>query len=69
MKPIRLACLECDDETQDGIAELPADWTDVSEVEDGGDGSWWTHLGMCPECGRDHPNFSDETLAKYGSAR
>ena len=31
-KPIRLACVDCDRDDCDGVAEIPAGWVDVSEV-------------------------------------
>ena len=53
--PIRLACYECDRDDCDGIDAIPAGWRDVeadSTLADWrlGDGAWWTHVGLCPEC-------------------
>lgn len=54
--PIRLACLYCDDDAEDGIsaervAEL-TDWHDIGESASSPDArwEWWTHLGTCPDC-------------------
>ena len=49
--PIRLACTECDRTDFDGIATLPSDWSQIGEAEvSENDSSWWTHLGLCPDC-------------------
>ena len=50
-RPIRLACIECDRVDFDGIATLPSDWDCIGEAEvSETDSSWWTHLGICPDC-------------------
>lgn len=50
---IRLGCLACDRTDFDGIAEMPADWTDIQDVTGSSEESvfnWETHIGICPEC-------------------
>jgi hypothetical protein len=61
---IRLACLYCDTDQCDGVAEIPPDWSDVDEVQSYAASreevpiddparspmEWYTHLGVCPEC-------------------
>ena len=62
---IRLACLYCDTDECDGIDEIPANWHDVDEFQSYEESvkevapddtqrsptEWYTHLGICPECG------------------
>lgn len=54
MTEIRLACVYCDDDSCDGVAEIPDGWEDVEVVDTGKqeDSDWWTHLGTCPGCAR-----------------
>jgi len=61
---IRLACLYCDTDECDGVAEIPPDWSDVDEVQTYAASreevpiddptrspmEWYPHLGVCPEC-------------------
>jgi hypothetical protein len=67
--PIRLGCIYCDRQDCDGITEIPADWTDVQQLQSLVDSNtplasynptlrcvldWQTHLGVCPECQATH---------------
>ena len=65
---IRLACLNCDRQDCDGVAELPPGWQDMGGVQsyeesireidpndrDGSVFAWYTHLGLCPDCQRQY---------------
>ena len=61
---VRLACLYCDTDESDGVADIPPDWSDVEEFQSlaasleeipmdhptRSPTEWYTHLGVCPEC-------------------
>lgn len=51
---MRLACVHCDDDSADGVTEIPPGWEDVAAVDTSKqeDSEWWTHLGTCPTCAR-----------------
>jgi len=66
---IRLGCIYCDRDDGDGISEIPADWSDVHEVQPLVESrrpvaegelhlrsvfDWQTHLGVCPACQAAH---------------
>ncbi len=65
---IRLGCICCYREDFDGIDKLPNDWEDIDEMQSyeesiqevdpddpSGDVTFWeTHIGVCPECQKQH---------------
>lgn len=71
----RLGYFHCDRTDYDGATELPADWTEITEIQSLEQAltpvdftvptrlsvfEWQTHLGVCPECLADEGELAVE---------